>query len=88
MNDAIPPGNPTSPSTDVDHGWDSFVHGLDDNTKGDMGVIDPVLINYANFVANELRAFHSESAHLLTRLQKLDDDMAYDHEAVVKVDHC
>ena len=87
MNDAIPPGNPTSPSTDVDHGWDSFVHGLDDNTKGDMGVIDPVLINYANFVGNELRAFHSESAHLLTRLQKLDDDMAYDHEAVVKVDH-
>jgi hypothetical protein len=51
-----------------------------------MGVIDPILINYANFVGDELRAFHRESAHLLTRLKKLDDDMSYDHDAVVKVD--
>jgi hypothetical protein len=51
-----------------------------------MGVIDPILINYANFVGDELWAFHSESAQLLTRLKKLDDDMSYDHDAVVKVD--
>jgi hypothetical protein len=80
------PGNPTSTSTDVAHGWDLFVHGLDDTTKGEMGVIDPILINYANFVGDELRAFHHESAHLLMRLKKLDDDMSYDHDAVVKVD--
>ena len=48
-NAEIPPGNPTSTSTDVAHRWDLFVHGLDDTTKGAMGVIDPVLINYANF---------------------------------------
>ena len=85
-NADIPPGNPTSSSTDVAHGWDLFVHGLDDTTKGEMGVIDPILINYANFVGDELRAFHRESAHLLTRLNKLDDDMSFDHDAVVKVD--
>jgi hypothetical protein len=85
-NAEIPPGTPTSTSTDVAHGWDSFVHGLDDTTKGAMGVIDPVLITYVTFVGDELRAFHSESAQLLTRLKKLDDDMAYDHDVVVKVD--
>ena len=95
-NAETPPGNPTSTltdvahgsptSTDVAHGWDLFVHGLDDTTKGEMGVIDPILINYANFVGDELRAFHNESAHLLARLKKLDDDMSYDHDAVVKVD--
>jgi hypothetical protein len=82
----ITPGNPTLSSTDVAHGWDLFVHGLDDTTKGDMGVIDPILIHYANFVGDELRAFHRDSAHLLTRLKKLDDDMSFDHDAVVKVD--
>jgi len=51
-----------------------------------MGVIDPVLITYVTFVGDELRAFHSESAQLLTRLKKLDEDMAYDHDVVVKVD--
>ena len=82
----IPPGPPTSTSTDVAHGWDSFIHCLDDTTKGAMGVIDPILINYANFVGDKLRAFHRESAQLLTRLKKVDDDMAYDHDLVVKVD--
>jgi hypothetical protein len=69
-NAETPPGNPTSTltdvahgsptSTDVAHGWDLFVHGLDDTTKGELGVIDPILINYANFVGDELRAFHNE----------------------------
>ncbi len=68
------------------HGWDLFVHGLDVTTKGELGVIDPILINYANFVGDELRVFHNESAHLLARLKILDDDMSYDHDAVVKVD--
>jgi len=59
--------NPPDPDpTDTTHGWDSFIHCLDDTTKGAMGVIDPILINYANFVGDELRAFHRESAQLLT----------------------
>ena len=59
----------------------------DDTTKGEMGFVDPILIDYANFVGDELHAFHLESAQLMARLQKLDDDMAKDHDAVGKLDH-
>ena len=79
--EAPPDPNPM----DTTHGWDSFIGGLDDTTKGAMGFIDPILINYANFVGDELRAFHLESAQMMTQLKKLDDDTATDHDVVVKV---
>jgi len=60
---------------------------LDDITKGEMGFINPILINYASFVGDELQAFHLESAQLMAHLQKLDDDMAKDRDAVGKLDH-
>jgi len=69
------------------HGWDTYIASLDDTTKGEMGFVDPILINYANFIGDELRAFHLESAQSMARLQKLDDDMAKDYDAVGKLDH-
>ena len=78
---------PDPAPADTSHGWDTYIASLDDTTKGEMGFVDPILIDYANFVGDELRAFHLESAQLMARLQKLDDDMAKDHDAVGKLDH-
>ncbi len=77
------PPDPTP--TDKNHGWDSFIGCLDNTTKGEMGVVDPILVNYVNFVGDELRAFHVESNQLMTRLKKLDEDMAQDHDAIGKL---
>ena len=41
-----------------------------------MGTVDDILINYANFVGDELRAFHLKAAQLMTRLNAIEDDMA------------
>ncbi len=68
------------------HGWDSFLGCMDDTTKREMGTVDDILINYTNFVGDELRAFHLESARLMTRVNAIEDNMAQDHDAVAKLD--
>jgi hypothetical protein len=73
------PPDPQAPTTPT-VGWDSFIDSLDDTTKQDMRMVDTILINYANFVGDELCAFHCESTMVMARLNKLEDAMADDRD--------
>ncbi len=57
---APPPNNPNSwvPT----HGWDSFVNSLGANTQRELGVIDEILISYANFAGAAFDSFDVDSA--------------------------
>jgi len=59
---APPPGsNALVPA----HGWDSFVNSLDETAQRELGVVDDILISYANFAGDEFRMFDIESARVM-----------------------
>ena len=79
---APPPGsnNPWAPP----HGWDSFVHSLDETAQRELGVVDDILISYANFAGKEFRMFDIESARVMDRIIAMEDALEFDHDEVVQ----
>ena len=69
------------------HGWDSFLDSLGNKEQGDLGTVDEILINYANFAGQEFRAFDRESERMLDRLSALEARMDEDHDEIVGTRH-
>jgi len=57
---APPPGSPV-PRAPA-HGWDSFVHSLDETAQRELVIVDDILFSYANFAGDEFRRFDIKSA--------------------------
>jgi hypothetical protein len=55
---AAPPPDSTNPQAPT-HGWDSFVHSLDETAQRELGVVDDILISYANLLV--MNSVHSIS---------------------------
>jgi len=49
-----------------------------------LGVVDDILISYANFAGEEFRTFNIESARVMDRIIAMEDAMEFDHDAVVQ----
>ena len=69
------------------HGWDSFLDSLSDKEKGELGAVDEILINYANFAGEEFRTFDRESERMMDRLKAMEARMDEDHDEVVGTRH-
>ena len=80
---AAPPPGSTDPRAPT-HGWDSFVHSLDVTAQRELGVVDDILISYANFAGDEFRMFNIESARVMDRLIAMEDALEFDHDEVVQ----
>ncbi len=61
---AAPPPGSNNPRATV-HGWDLFVNSLDATAKGELGVVDEILISYTNFAGSEFCSFDVESARVM-----------------------
>jgi hypothetical protein len=81
--DAAPPPGSKDPRATA-HGWDSFVNSLDATAKGELGVVDKILISYANFAGGEFRTFNAESAKVMGRIIAMEEAMDHDHNEVVQ----
>ena len=62
------------------HGWNSFINSLGADAQRDLGVIDDILISYANFAGEAFHAFDVDSAHGMTRIIALEQSMESDHD--------
>jgi hypothetical protein len=62
------------------HGWNSFINSLGADAQRDLGVIDDILISYANFAGDAFHAFDVDSAHGMTRIIALEQSMESDHD--------
>ena len=71
---APPPNNSHS------HGWDSFINSLGADAQRDLGVIDEILISYANFAGDAFHTFDVDSAHGMTRIIALEQSMESDRD--------
>jgi len=82
--DALAPPPVSTDPRAQSHGWDSFVHSLDETAQRELGVVDDILISYANFAGEEFRTFNIESARVMDRIIAMEDAMEFDHDAVVQ----
>ena len=73
---APPPNNPHSRAPS--HGWDSFINSLGVDAQRDLGVIDEILISYANFAGEAFSTFDVDAAHGMTRIIALEQSMESD----------
>ena len=80
---AAPPPGYTDPRAPT-RGWDSFVHSLDETAQRELGVVDDILISYANFAGKEFRMFDIESARVMDRIIAMEDALEFDHDEVVQ----
>ena len=80
---AAPPPGYTDPRAPT-HGWDSFVHSLDETAQRELGVVDDILISYANFAGEEFRMFDIESARMMDRIIAMEDALEFNHDEVVQ----
>ena len=62
--DAMPPPGSNDPRAPA-HGWDSFVNSLDVTAQRKLGVVDDILISYANFAGDAFCMFNVESATVM-----------------------
>ena len=60
-DEAAPPPGPTNPRAPT-HGWDSFINSLGVNAQWELGVVDDILISYANFAGDAFSMFDVNSA--------------------------
>jgi uncharacterized coiled-coil protein SlyX len=79
---APPPDNPHSRVPT--HGWDSFVNSLGANTQRELGVIDEILISYANFAGAAFDTFDVDSARVMDRIIALEQSMGSDHDEIAQ----
>jgi hypothetical protein len=80
---AAPPPGPTNPWAPT-HGWDLFVNSLDANAQQELGVVDDILISYANFAGDAFSMYNVDSARIMDRIIALEDALEYDHDEVVQ----
>ena len=74
------PNNPWAPTL----GWESFVNSLDVNAQQDLGVVDEILISYANFAGDAFKTFDVDSARLMDRIIAIEDAMEFDLDEIVQ----
>ncbi len=79
---AAPPPGYTDPRAPT-HGWDSFVHSLDETAQRELGVVDDILISYANFAGEEFRMFDIKSARVMDQIIAMEDALEFDHDEVI-----
>jgi hypothetical protein len=79
---APPPDNPNSRVPT--HGWDSFINSLSENAQRELGVIDEILISYANFAGEAFNTFDVDSAHVMTRIIALEQSMGSDRDEIAQ----
>ena len=82
-DDAAPPPGSDDPRAPA-HGWDSFVNSLDETAKGELGVVDDILILYANFSGDAFRMFDVKSARVMDKIIAMEDALECDHDEVVQ----
>ena len=63
-DEAAPAPDPNIPRAPT-LGWESFVNSLDANTQRELGVVDEILISYANFAGDAFKTFDVDSARLM-----------------------
>ncbi len=68
---APPPG--TTHSRVPTHGWDSFVNSLGANAQLELGVVDEILISYANYAGDAFNTFDVDSARIMDHIIALED---------------
>jgi hypothetical protein len=65
-------------------GWDAFVGSLEETAQRELGVVDDILISYANFAGEAFRGFDIESARVMDRIIAMEDALEFDHDEVVQ----
>jgi hypothetical protein len=65
-------------------GWESFVNSLDANAKRELGVVDEILISYANFAGDAFKTFDVDFARLMDRIIAIEDAMEFDLDEIVQ----
>jgi hypothetical protein len=81
--DTAPPQGSDNPRA-LAHGWDSFVNSLDATAQRELGVVDDILILYANFAGDAFCMFDVESARVMDRIIAMEDALECDHNEVVQ----
>ncbi len=74
------PNNPRAPTL----GWDSFVISLGANAQWDLGVVDEILISYANFAGDAFKTFDVDSARIMDQIIAIKDAMEFDLDEIVQ----
>ena len=69
-----------APKSPHSHDWNSFINSLGAVAQRELGVIDDILIAYANFAGDAFHAFDVESAHSMTRIIALEQSMESDRD--------
>jgi hypothetical protein len=64
-------------------GWDSFVNSLGASAQRDLGVVDEILISYANFAGDAFKTFDVDSARIMDRIIAIEDAMEFDLNEIV-----
>ncbi len=67
-DEAVPPPGTTNPRAPT-LGWDSFVNSLGANAQRDLGVVDEILISYANFAGDAFNTFDVDSVRIMDRIR-------------------
>ena len=80
--DLPPPSTPT-PNASA-RGWDSFLDSLAATKRGEIGVVDDILINYANFAGDEFRTFDRASAKSDARIAALEARLDNDIDDILE----
>ena len=81
--DAVPPQGSNDPRAPA-HGWDSFVSSLDVTARQELGVVDDILISYANFAGDAFSMFDVESVRVMDQIIAMEVSLEYDHNEVVQ----
>ncbi len=63
-DEAAPAPDPNIPRAPT-LGWESFVNSLDAKAQRELGVVDEILISYANFAGDAFKTFDVDSARLM-----------------------
>jgi len=69
-----------APKTPYSHDWNSFINSLGADAQRELGVIDDILISYANFAGDAFHTFDVDSAHSMTRIIALEQSMESDRD--------
>ena len=81
--DAPPPPGSKDPRAPA-HGWDLFVNSLDETAQRELGVVNDILILYANFAGDAFRMFNVKSARVMVQIIAMEDALECDHNEVVQ----
>ena len=60
------------------------MHSLDETAQQDLGIVDDILISYANFAGDEFCMFDIESARVMYCIIAMEEVLEFDHDEVVQ----